>query len=207
MALEHWDHPDVLASIANLRFDLGDMEKALACLNRLKQIAPDHPKVQKMNGMMAEKEDHVKKAIAWYESSLEGDPEDMSTIRNLGNLLIRQQSWDRYIRHLRNALEHHPNDPYLLERLGTILVTCPDPAWRNTPEGRYFSERAFIHTDSRSMTLVSAGRSLALAYAELGDKENAWSVINMTLNVARRDQISASRQQELQSIARRIQSL
>jgi hypothetical protein len=57
------------------------------------------------------------------------------------------------------------------------------------------------------MTLVSAGRSLALAYAELGDKQNAWTIINMTLNVARRDQISPSRQEELTSIARRIQAL
>jgi len=131
----------------------------------------------------------------------------MSTIRSLGNLLLKQEMWDPYIGLLRSALEYHPNDPYLLERLGTILVTCPDPAHRNTREGRDYSERAFIHTDSRSMTLVSAGRSLALAYAELGDKQNAWSIINMTLNIARRENISPSYQEELQSIARRIQTL
>jgi tetratricopeptide (TPR) repeat protein len=207
MALDHWNDPDVLAGLATLRFDLGEPEKAMAYLSRLKQILPEHPQVQKLMGVMAEKEGHVQKAIAWYESFLKRDPEDMSTTRNLTNLLIRQQMWDRTISHLRTALEHHPNDPYLLERLGTLLVTCPDPALRNTQEGRYFSERAFIHTDSRSLTLVSAGRSLALAYAELGDQQNAWNIINMTLNVARGNQISPPQVKELQSIARRIQAL
>jgi len=89
MALGHWSNPDVLASVANLRYDLGEPEKAMAYLNRLKQISPGHPKVQKLMGIMAEKEGDVLKAIALYESSLEKDPEDMSTIRNLGNLLIR----------------------------------------------------------------------------------------------------------------------
>jgi len=94
-----------------------------------------------------------------------------------------------------------------LERLGTMLVTCPDPACRNTAEGRDYSERAFIHTESRSMTLVSAGRTLALAYAELGDKQNALSVINMTLNIAQNEKISPAYMKELERIANRIQTL
>lgn len=207
LVVTYWDRPDVLANVMNLRFDLGENEKALVCLARLKKISPEHPKVLKLEAALAEKAGNFREAIALYESSFQKDPGDMSTIRSLGNLFLRQDMWDPYIGLLRSALEDHPNDPYLLERLGTILVTCPDPLRRNTREGRDYSERAFIHTDSRSMTLVSAGRSLALAYAELGDKKNAWSVINMTLNIARGENISPSYQEELQSIARRIQTL
>jgi len=207
LVIESWDNPDVLAKVMNLRYDLGEEEIASVYLGRLKQISPEHPKVLKLEGVMAEKRGDFQKAIALYIASMKKDPEDMSAIRNLGNILFRQKMWDQYIGHLRTALEYHPNDPYLLERLGSILVTCPDPTWRNTREGRDYSERAFIHTDSRSMTLVSAGRSLALAYAELGDKQSAWSVINMTLNVARRENVSPGYQDELTQIARRIQAL
>mgnify|MGYP001822715681 CR=1 FL=1 len=207
LVIENWDNPDVLAKVMNLRYDLGEEESASAYLNMLKQLSPEHPNVLKMEGVLAEKTGNFQEAIALYVASMKKDPEDMSVIRNLAQVFYRQKMWDQYIGHLRTALEHHPNDPYLLERLGSILVTCPDPAWRNTREGRDYSERAFIHTDSRSMTLVSAGRSLALAYAELGDKQNAWSVINMTLNVARRENVSPGYQDELTEIARRIQAL
>ena len=160
-----------------------------------------------MSAGIAEQAGNYKEAIRLYESSFNKDPEDLSTIRFLGNLLFRQKMWEKYIKHFRTALEYHPNDPYLLERLGTMLVSCPDPGWRNTLEGRDYSERAFIHTTSRSITLVSAGRSLALAYAELGDKQNATTVIRMTINIARRDNISESYQKDLENISRRIQTL
>jgi tetratricopeptide (TPR) repeat protein len=201
------DNPDVLAEITNLLYDLGEDEKADGYLNKLMQVSPGNPKVQKMSGTMAEKEGHIREAIALYESSFKNDPEDMATIRYLLNLLFKQKMWDQYISHIRTALEYHPNDPYLLERLGTILVTCPDPAWRDTKEGRDYSERAFIHTSSRSLTLVFSGRSLALAYAELGDKQNATTVINMTMNIARRENISESYLRDLENISRRIQTL
>jgi len=201
------NNPDILADITNLLFDLGEDEKAIQLLSSLKQIAPANPKVQKLAAGIAEKNGHFQEAVRLYEASFKGDPEDLSTIRYLGNLLIRQLMWGRALGLYRQALEYHPNDPYLLERLGTLLVTCPDAALRNIEEGKDYSERAFIHTTSRSLTLISAGRSLALAYAELGDKTNARSVINMTINVARGENISQAYQKELENISLRIQSL
>lgn len=200
-------NPDVLADIANLLLDLGQEDKAYGYLSRLEQIAPANPKVQKMLAGRAEKKGNYLEAIGLYESSFKNDPEDITTIRYLGNALFRQKMWVKYILHFRNALEYHPNDPYLLERLGTILVSCPDPDLRNAGEGRYYSERAFIHTSSHSMTLVSAGRSLALAYAELGDKQNARSIISMTLNIARGENVSQSYLRQLEDIARKIETL
>jgi len=204
---DNQQNPDVLANVMNLMFDLGEDEKALIHLNSLNRMAPEHPKVLNMSAGIAEQKGNYQEAIRLYESSFENDPEDLSTIRFLGKLLLKQNMWERYIKYFRTALEYHPNDPYLLERLGTILVNCPDPAWRNTLEGRDYCERAFIHTLSRSITLVSAGRSLALAYAELGDKQNANTVIQMTINIARRDNLSQSYLNDLENISSRIQTL
>jgi tetratricopeptide (TPR) repeat protein len=204
---ENSDNPDLRADITSLLFDLGEDEKAMVYLKSLNQQAPGNPKVLKTSGRIAEKNGNYQEAIRLYESSFKNDPEDLSTIKYLGNVFIRQRMWEKYIGLLRAALEYHPNDPYLLERLGTILVTCPDPAWRNTIEGRAYSERAFIHISSRSIILVSAGRSLALAYAELGDKQNANSIINMTINIARRENFSLSYINELENIGHRIQTI
>lgn len=200
------EHQDLLADITNLLFDMGEEEQAILNLNRLKQLAPTNPKVQRMAGSMAAKNGHIQEAIGMYEASFKGNPEDLSTIRYLGNLLIRNRMWDRAMHMYREGLEQNPNDPYLLERLGTLLVTCPDSGLRNFQEGKYYSERAFIHTTSRSITLISAGRSLAIANAELGEMENARQVISMTLIIARRENMSAAFLSELENIAIRFQS-
>jgi len=172
----------------------------------LNQLSPTNPKVQKMSGRIAEKNKNFMKAITLYESSFRGDPEDLSTIRYLGNILMKQRMWDRSITHFREALEYHPNDPYLLERLGTLLVTCPDIALRNINEGRDYSERAFIHTTSRSLVLISAGRSLAIASSELGDNMNARKVMTMTINIGRRENIPQANLTELENLLRQFPS-
>jgi tetratricopeptide (TPR) repeat protein len=200
------DMPDILADVTNLLFDLGEDEKAIGHLSRLKQMAPTNSKVQKMSGSLAEKSGDLQEAISMYESSFKSNPEDLSTIRYLGNLLVRQKFWDKAIRHYREALDYHPNDPYLLERLGTLLVTCPDPAHRDINEGRYFAERAFIHKTSHSTVLISAGRSLAIANAALGDKQHAYTIINMTISIARREKVSSDYVTELETIRQQLQS-
>lgn len=207
MLLENKDKPEVLTELTNILLDLGEFEKANSQLGRLEHLSPANPKVLKMSGLVAQNNGDLQEAIILYESSLRKDPKDLSTLRLLSNLLIQEHRWSAYIKYFRIALEHHPNDPYLLESLGTMLITCPDPDLRNASEGRYYAERAFIHTTSRSMTLVSAGRSLALAHATLGDKQNASRVIQMTLNVARRENVSPSYLKDLEEIARRIQTL
>jgi tetratricopeptide (TPR) repeat protein len=142
-----------------------------------------------------------------YEASFRGDPEDVTTIKYLGNLLINQALWDKAISHYRKALEYHPNDPDLLERLGTLLVSCPDWSLRNLEEGREYSERAFVHISSRPNTLVSAGKSLAFAYAMLGNKQNAITTIRQTINIARQENIPPSNQAELEDLYKTFQAM
>jgi len=202
------NHPEVLADIINvLFFNLKESEKAACYLTRLKQLAPSNPKVQKLAAGIAEQRGKFREAITMYESSFRGDPEDLTTIKYLGNLLFSQEMWDKLIRHYREALEYHPNDPYFLEKLGTLLIACPDTSLRDIEEGLEYSERAFIHISSRPTTLVSAGRSLAYAYAKLGDKQNAITTIAQTINIARRENISASYQAELENLYRTFQHM
>lgn len=190
----------VLADGVYLILNLGENEKARFYLDKLKKLSPSDAKVQKISGMIAEADGNVQGALTLYESAFNSSPEDLSTTRFLVNILMHQKMWDKCIRYLRKALEYHPNEPYLLERLGTLLVSCPDPGLRNIKEGKEFSERAFIHTTSKSATLISAGRSLAVAYAALGDKRNAYNIMSMTVNLAKREHVPASYQDGLEKL-------
>lgn len=202
------NNPDVLADIANtLFFNLKESEKAVGYLSKLKQLSPSNPKVLKLSAGMAEKNGKYLEAITLYEYSFKGDPEDLTTIQYLGNLLRKEELWDKSIKHYRKALEYHPNEPDFLEWLGSILLVCPDTSLRNIEEGKYYAERAFVHISSRPNIQVSAGRSLAYAYAMLGDKKNAVSTINQTINIARRENISRSYQAELENLYKAIQAM
>jgi len=180
-------NPAIIADEVILLFNLGEKEKALIWLARLRKLSPSYPKGLQLSGMFDDQEGRWEKALPLYYSAFKGDPEDLTTVQLLGNLLVRQKMWDKAIPFYSKALEYHPNEPFILERLGTLLVTCNDLNFRNITEGRDLCERAFIHTASHSVTLISAGRSLAIAYSALGDNLNARNIIKMTINLARNE--------------------
>ena len=80
--------------------------------------------------------------------------------------------WDKAINHFRLALVSYPNEPFLLEGLGNLLISCPDSGLINVNEGKEYSERAFINFKSPFATKISAGENLSTAYAMSGDKKN-----------------------------------
>jgi tetratricopeptide (TPR) repeat protein len=202
------DNPDVIADIANiLFFNFKENDRVLTYLSLLKQIAPSNPRVLKLSAGVKEKNGQYSEAIKLYELSIKGDPEDITTIQYLGNLLMKQEMWDKAIKHYRKALEYHPNEPDFLEWLGTLLIACPDSSFRNIEEGKIYAERAFLHISSRPNIVVSAGRSLAYAYAKLGDKQNAVITIKQTINIARQENISRSYQAELEGLLKTFQAL
>lgn len=178
---------------------LGEKEKALSYLTKIKALSPKNPKVLQLSGLVMEQEGNNQGALALYESSFNADPEDLVTARYLGELLVRMRMWNRSIDLYRKALEFHPNEPYLLEGLGNLLVMCPDASFRNISEGREFAERAFINMSSPPMTLISAGRCLSAAYAALGDNENAINYMKFTINMAHKENAPADFIENLES--------
>jgi tetratricopeptide (TPR) repeat protein len=199
---------EVLADVADIiYFDLGAVDKARGYLVMLQQLNPSNPKVQKIMASEAERRGDIRSTIRLYESSFSGNPEDLTTVRNLTRLLFNQKNWSKVIGHLRKALAHHPNEPYILERLGTILIFCPDPALRNESEGMVYAERAFVHNLSGPRISIAAGRSLALAYAGMGDKKAAGTVMNSTLEIARQANVPRENISELENYARMLQNM
>jgi tetratricopeptide (TPR) repeat protein len=201
-------NPDVLADMADiLFFTFSDTRRADEMIGRLRRFSPSHPKGLKVQAGMAEKNGDYREAIALYDASFRGNPEELTTIRYLGNLLVKERMWERAIQHFRDALEFHPNDPDLIEKLGSLLTMCPDPSLRKTREGIEYLERAFIHMSSRPLTIMSAGRSLSLTLAQNGETRRAMRTIEQTLEIARYENISPAYKAELEEIYRTIRAL
>ncbi|MGA1976231.1 MAG: tetratricopeptide repeat protein [Bacteroidales bacterium] len=199
--------PRVLAN--EVDFFLRSDEKSMAkmYLEKLRNVAPSDPKVSKLAGMIAESEGNPKMAMPLYEDAFRKDPSDLETAQKLEYLLLKQKSWDKAIGILRISLKYNPNESFLLEKLGTLLVTCPDQKFSNIEEGMEFSERAFYNISSHSVTIITAGKSLAIANALLGDFQTAAFYMNIILNMARNEKVPQEYFEELVKLAGAIKRM
>jgi tetratricopeptide (TPR) repeat protein len=175
---------EVLSNGVFILLTMGENDKAEAYLAELNRIAPNKPKVQQRAGMVAEQAGKLNIALTQYEKSFNGDPTDLATIQMLGNILLKQESWLKAINHYRKALESHPNEPYLLEKLGSLLITCPDSTLRKIDEGMEYAERALDHKSSSMEVVIKAGSVLSEAYAAKGDKQTAITYLNSVIDLA-----------------------
>jgi len=185
-------NPVALASEIDFMIHIADQEKAKFYLSKLRQLAPSNPKILKMSGLITELEGNQKAAIPMYESALKVDPTDLEIAQKLGTYYIEQKLWSKAINLLRNTLKHHPNESVPLEKLGTLLITCPDTNLQNIEEGLEFSERAFFSISSTAITLISAGRSLALGNLMLGNLKISDYFIQITIGIAKDERVPQS---------------
>jgi tetratricopeptide (TPR) repeat protein len=176
--------PDIIANAIYILLMIKEHDQALAYLSVLKQLSPTGPRMYLMSGIMAEQEGNLQKAINMYELSFKGNPRDLVSIQSLAEILMKHELWAKYISHLKKALMFNPNEPYILEKLGTILVICPDLKFRDYNQGKIYSERAFVHKACPTETMVSAGISLAEAYEAIGDKDKALIYMTMVSTLA-----------------------
>ena len=201
------DNPEVLVEVTELLIQFGEMEKANVYLTKLQKLAPFNPKAQRLSAEIAEINGETNKAIALYESSFKGNPQDVQTILNLGFIYRNQKMWGKYIGLYRKALEYHPNNPEFLSRLGEMLISCPEPSFRNIEEGREYAERTFTYYNCPPDLLIAAGSHLAYAYSLLGNKQKAITTISQTINIGRRQNIPASQQAKLETMLMAFQQM
>ncbi len=126
----------VLKEGVRLLVNLKEVSLAKMYLNKLKKISAQDAEVMSLTGKVAEAEGNLPEAEKWYETAFRNKPDDLANVRSFINLLLKQELWAKSITTLRKALVYHPNDPFLLERLGTLLVTCPDTGLRNMSRGK-----------------------------------------------------------------------
>jgi tetratricopeptide (TPR) repeat protein len=151
----------------------------------LKKLSPSGSKTLLLSGKIAQQKGNIQEAQKLYESAFNKNPQDLIGMKTLSDVLMRQKLWRSSILHFKKSMEYFPSEPYLLEILGTLLVVCPDTELRNYEEGREYLERAFFHKDCPTETMISSGKSLVKAYAQLGDKQTATAYLKLVIDLAK----------------------
>lgn len=184
LVLNDRDNLKILTDGVYVMLVAGEKETARSYLSRLEKMSPANPRVLLMKGIVDESDGNFQRALVMYRSSFNSNPGDMAVVQAMGSCLLRLKMWSAALDHYHKSLTLFPNEPYLLEKLGTLLITCPDVKLRNIEEGRKLSERVFIHKACTPDLTITSGRSIALAYASEGNFEKANTYIDWILNVA-----------------------
>jgi tetratricopeptide (TPR) repeat protein len=184
------NNPQVLSNMVDFCLYIKDNDKAKGYLAKFKQVAPSDPAVQKLGAIIAEMDGNKTAAIILFEAAYKSDPTDVETAKKLGFFYTEERIWDKAISLFRNSLKYHPNESVFLEKLGTLLISCPDPKLQNIPEGLELSERAYFHVSSTPETLLAVAKNLALGHAMTGNFQDANSYIKIAINIARSEKVS-----------------
>jgi len=183
-------NPIIVANSVVELLDMEELEKAEFYLGKLKQLSPSDPKMLMLSGKIAQMNGDLKNAQTFYESSFEKKPDDVICMKALSDVLMRQKLWEKAIVHFNKSMVYFPNEPYLLEIFGTLLVVCPDTKLINYNTGIEYLERAFYHKDCPPETAISAGKSLADAYIAIGNKQVAAAYLKTVIDFAKKLNLS-----------------
>ncbi len=201
---ESGDNPEVMGNAVYINIVMDKREKAIDIIRKMRSKFPDHPKMYMLSGLLALQEKDLIHAQEFFEAAFNKKPDDLLTIQSLGDVLMRQNQWKKALDLFRKGMEYFPNEPYIIERLGSLLVACPDKSLRDYNQGVDYLDRVITHKNSPAMTMISAGRGLAEAYAGLGDKQKAAMYMNFVISLARANNAPESLMNELEGKSREL---
>ncbi len=179
------DNPEFLENAVVELLGMGEYEKAGIYLEKLKKLTPESSKSFLLSGQIAQQNGDLKKAELLFKTAFQLTPDDLVCMKSLSDVLMRQKLWKESINHFETSMEYFPNEPYLLEIYGTLLVVCPELDLRNYVLGKEYLERAFYHKDCPPEIAISAGKSLADVYFATGDSQTASYYLRIVISYAK----------------------
>jgi tetratricopeptide (TPR) repeat protein len=194
------DDPQVLANAVYIMLFLKKQDKAEFYLQQLIKLSPSDTKTLLLSGYIAQQKGDLNKARELFERSFSRDKKDLLAAEALGEILMKQKQWKKSIEHFKLSLDYFPNEPSIIEKLGSLLIICPDTTLRNYNEGTEYLARLLIHRTCPPEIKMLAGRGLARAYNELGDKTRATYYAGYTLNIIQRYNFSGDIIGEMRSL-------
>ncbi|HZL88264.1 MAG TPA: tetratricopeptide repeat protein, partial [Pirellulaceae bacterium] len=116
------DNPGVLVNRANALSALGELEAALADLQRAVTVSPRYVAAHINLGAVLGDQKKLPEAVAAYRKAIEIDPKDASAYRQLGDGLGAQKRLDEAVAAYRQAIAIDPKHAHAYNGLGVTLA-------------------------------------------------------------------------------------
>jgi tetratricopeptide (TPR) repeat protein len=188
----------------------GRMKEAIDQLEKLLELAPDQVHVLSQLGTFYIIDGQPRKAVEMFTKVLEQDPDNVSAQRFRADAYLNLGEHDKAIADFEHVLPEYDEDQSVLNNYAWVLATSPDDELRNGKRALELATKAAELTDHQTPHVLS---TLAAAYAETGDFENAkkWSTKSIELSkkaveAAENDDERAERNAEHEQLEKELAS-
>ncbi len=169
-----------LYNYAAVLAELGKLDEAREQMEKVHQLEPNDPLSSLRLGAIYSLQKRSDKAIEVYSEFLKAHPDEPNVLRarggaylNLGKHAEAIADYDKACKD--KDLSKDPEYPVLLNNFAWVLATSPDEKLRDGPRAVKMATQACESTEYKQAYILS---TLAAAYAETGDFDNAvkWSL-------------------------------
>lgn len=181
-------HEHYNLSLANIHTNMGvalvhkdRVEEAVAHFQRALELQPNYPDAHYNLGVILGRRNDLDGAVAQFRTILSIAPNDPASNAALADVLARKGLFREAIAHYEIVLESDPNSVFALNNLSWLLSTNPDASVRNGPRAVELALRLNRITNQTSPSVL---RTLAAAYAEAGQFENAAAAAHAATDLA-----------------------
>jgi Flp pilus assembly protein TadD len=157
-------------NIGNLLVRKGRLEQSIANFQQAIELRPDYPDAHYNLGVVLLQRKDIDGAIAQFRTVLSLAPDDAETNTALGSALLQKGLFREAADHYRIALKSEPDSVLALNNLAWLLSAGPDDSVRNGPTAVKLALKLNQISHHNNPSFI---RTLAVAYAEAGQFENA----------------------------------
>lgn len=169
-----------LAMIAEVR---GDFQTAIDLNGKATQLDPDNAVPHVSLGRIHLGQLRRMEAIAAFDAAIAAEPTEGAAYVGLATCYRGAGDHREAASILERGLRQAPNDLALLNALGRTLATSPDDSVRDGDRALALGHRANEAVLGMNLDILD---TLAAAYAEVGDFDNAKAMIRQSIEIARR---------------------
>ena len=183
-------HPEALCNVTYLvHYDLGNallhegkFDDAIAHYKKAVQLRPNYASAYYNLGAALFYKGQLDDAIAQWQTTLAMQPDHAEAHAGLGTAFLRKGSLGEAINHYEKAIAAPVPSLFALDYLAWILSTCSDVSFRNGPRGVELAQQAVRFSGGKNPSFI---RTLAAAYAETGQFNNAIETVSRALQLAK----------------------
>jgi tetratricopeptide (TPR) repeat protein len=178
--------PDYARAHGNLGMLLvrqGELERGEEHIRRALELSPNYAGALVNLGNLLARQQNWRQAVAYYRQAVQVEPYDNLSRQNLAVALLKMNKPSEAVSTLREALRLNPHSADVRIRLAWVLATCVDARVRDGKQALLLANEALSLVGGQQLQVVD---TLAAAYAELGQYDEACQAASRCLEIARK---------------------